>query len=172
MSQDLILRQPGAQNSAAHSGGYPAPTHINPYPANVIMNDSRPVDLGEYWATLRRHSKALIAIICLGTALGWAISRFQTPLYQARATFEVQDFNKEFLDAKQVSPISDIDSSLSASEVQTQIKLLESRTLLQRVSDKWKASAPSKRELDPKWMLRHLKVRPIPQTRIIEVLFE
>ena len=63
----------------------------------------------------------------------------QTPVYQARTSLEIQDLNENFLNIKQVTPVSEGNSYTALTDIQTQIKLLQSESLVKRVLAKLKS---------------------------------
>jgi capsular exopolysaccharide synthesis family protein len=61
----------------------------------------------------------------------------QTPIYQARGSIEIQNLNDNFLNMRNVSPTADDGrSSAAGSDIQTQAKILQSESLLNRVAAK------------------------------------
>jgi capsular exopolysaccharide synthesis family protein len=155
------------------------------------------VGLLEYWRILRRRKGTVIAIACAGLLAGFLVTLPQTPLYQARASLEIQDLNQDFMNMKQVSPIADSPSYTALSDIQTQIKILQSDTLAERTVAKLRPTLAQARELPPsrldmfrrmfklpvpsalerqdaglKAMPKSMKVRAAGQTRIIEVLVD
>ena len=157
-------------------------------------NDAPQGGLLEYWRILRRRKGTLILIAALGTLAGILISVPQTPIYQARTSIEVQDMNADFLNIRQTTPVSESTGTMSLTDIQTQIKILQSETLSERTLDKLKvkkggeaddptrvsawrkalnlpdADSDSERGLALKMAAKTLKVRAAGQTRIIEIL--
>jgi polysaccharide biosynthesis transport protein len=80
---------------------------------------------------LRRYKWIIASFAFLGALAGLGISLFQTPIYEARLSMEVQNFNQDFLDVGKVDPTTvnyEADSYL-----QTQMKMIQSDGLLDRV---------------------------------------
>jgi succinoglycan biosynthesis transport protein ExoP len=144
--------------------------------------------LVEYHRILRRYKGTVILIAFLGFVAGIFLTLAQTPIYQARILLEIQDLNDNFMNMKQVSPLSEGGGWGGQSDIQTQIKILQSETLVKRVIAKvnngsaeninatgrilaWRkalnlpAPAPKAMGAAP-----DLKVRVVGQTRIIEAL--
>ena len=120
----------------------------------------------------------------------------QTPVYQARASLEIQDIADNFLSSKQVNPVSESSGSTSLADIQTQIKILQSDTLNERVVEKlnpgkrqkfrsrkriklsaWrkalnlgKPDVKGERERALSMAAKTVKVRAAGQTRIVEIL--
>jgi polysaccharide biosynthesis transport protein len=58
----------------------------------------------EYWNILRRGGGTLALIAFLGLLFSLLLTLPQTPLYQARASLEIQSFNENLLNMRNVSP--------------------------------------------------------------------
>ncbi len=80
---------------------------------------------------LFRHKFAILLFSIAGCALGILIALPQRPVYQARVSLEIQGRNEDFLNAKDVDPTA-VNYS-AESYLQTQIKILESQSLMDRV---------------------------------------
>ena len=147
----------------------------------------------EYWRILRRNRGTWIVFAFVGALLGFLITLPQTPVYRARTSVEIVGLNENFLNFKQTSPIAENGATSEPSDIQTQVRILESDSVLDRVSTKLKKSDAFDTEASPRmsaWrrllnlpeppavnardeMLRSLakslKVRAAGQTRIVEV---
>src|ERR1700730_2832924 len=90
-----------------------------------------------YWHILVRHKTTLLCFALAGLGAAVVVSLLQTPIYRARTSLEIQDFNSDFLDLKKVDPTNS-NSNLSGGDsyFHTQIKILQSDSLLERVADK------------------------------------
>ena len=89
------------------------------------------------WQILRRRKGTLILIVFLGLLTSLLLTIPQTPIYQARASIEIQNLNENFLNMRNVSPTADDGgSSAPGSDLQTQAKILQSESLLDRVAAK------------------------------------
>ncbi len=83
------------------------------------------------------HKFLLLATILLGIGLGVASVVTTQPRYKAQMTLELVGFNQSFMGLNQVDPQAGTDAfSGSASNMQTQMRILTSRTLLARVSER------------------------------------
>ena len=153
-------------------------------------------DISDYWHLLRRHRLILLGFTIAGLIAAIIISLIQTPTYRVRTSLEIQGTN--FLDLK------GNDSSRAAEYyttpemyVETQVKLLQSESLLAHVIDKlnlhkerpvkgWPAfklrvyrildwsgtsSLPEREELIRK-IQRNLTVTTAGNSRLLEVLYE
>ena len=172
------------------SAGYPAAFEREAESDSVIM---------EYLRMLKRHRVAVTVFALIGLGLGIAVTTVQTPVYRATTSLEVLNLNEDFMNMKQSNPVSDTDNSYDTSEVETQVKILQNRELLDRVIEKlhssYKASGQTTQTVPPltgwrPWLkiappgtaspLRarlsaaagSLKVRATPRTRVIEVTID
>ncbi|MDW8129033.1 MAG: polysaccharide biosynthesis tyrosine autokinase [Bryobacterales bacterium] len=98
----------------------------------------------EYWYLLRRRKGTLILAAILGALVGVLVTVPQTPVYQARTTLEIQALNEDFLNMRQVSPVDQTGGrSYGLSDIPTQVRLIQSATLIERVVQKLKAASPA-----------------------------
>jgi len=88
----------------------------------------------EYWNMIRRHPGAVIFAAFLGGLIGFLMTLSQPRIYQAHATIEIQSLNDNFLNMKELNPTQDSASMYSDSDIQTQVKILQSATLIRRVT--------------------------------------
>jgi capsular exopolysaccharide synthesis family protein len=150
----------------------------------------------DYWKTIRRRPRTVISIALLGLAIGVLVKYLQTPVYQVRSTLEIQDLDQEFLNMRHANPVSnDMSGYNNVSDIQTQIKIIESASLRKRVVAqlrdrypggltgesvpirRWLAhfsvgSARQRLSVDDLMKYSKLTVRPAGQTRIVEILFD
>jgi len=168
--------------------------------ARVLEAEAVPAhdDLLNYWGILVRQKLTLLRFAGAGLLTAILISLLQTPLYRARTSLEIQDFNDNFLDLKSVDPTSSSGNYNAAeSYVETQMKILQSESLLERVINKLNmdeappatglsafaarvarmlgrsrvSRSPEKEELVRR-AARSLTVSTSGQTRLLEVLYE
>jgi succinoglycan biosynthesis transport protein ExoP len=89
------------------------------------------------------HKFFLFGFILLGAIAGAINVTLTTPVYQATTTVELVGFNQSFMGMNQVDPQAGTDAtSASMSNMQTQIKILTSRTLISRVLDRLSLEMP------------------------------
>src|SRR5438552_18626148 len=148
----------------------------------------------EYWRMVRRHRGTVVILTCLGGLTGFLIGLPQTPVYRSRSTIEVQTLNKTLLNTRQVDPTpGPSEYSQGDIDIQTQIKLLQSESLIERTVAKLKLdrrpesleqpgrlsvwlkalglsdpSPASSREEAVKMAAGNLRVRSLAQTRVVE----
>src|ERR1700722_1839741 len=106
-----------------------------PFPK--VFEGPGPFLLLEYLQILRRRKGILILIVFLGLLTSLLLTLPQTPIYQARASIEIQNFNENFLNMRNVRPTADDRASyVPGSDLQTQARILQSESLLERVAAK------------------------------------
>jgi polysaccharide biosynthesis transport protein len=126
----------------------------------------------------------LLAAIILCTAVGIGLGFIQTRLYRAQTSLEIQDMNDKFMDAKQSDP-NDTSNYTAESYLQTQLRIVSSRTLIERAlarlteADKQHLLVPSlishklpSGEQFIKDLTKNLTARPSRQARIIDISFD
>ncbi|HXJ38926.1 MAG TPA: GumC family protein, partial [Bryobacteraceae bacterium] len=148
----------------------------------------------DHWQILFRHRKTLLSFIVAGLVGAILISLIQTPIYRVRTSLEIQ--GTSFLEQK--GP-NDTGGNYASPEsyVETQVKLLQSESLLEHVIDKLKLqneqpktglraftwrihrmfqfSDPSglpEREKLMREIERNLTVRTSGSSRLLEVTYE
>src|SRR5580704_16927203 len=89
-----------------------------------------------YWHILVRNKVTLLCFALAGLALAILFSLVQTPVNRARTSMEIQDFNSDFMGSKEIDPTQSSQNSSTDSYFQTQIKILQSDSLLERVVNK------------------------------------
>lgn len=89
----------------------------------------------EYWQMARRHKGALVVFIVLGGLGGFLMTLPSPRIYQARTSIEIQQLNNDFLGMRNVNPTAS-DSYYGDADIQTQVKILQSRLIIERVAKK------------------------------------
>jgi succinoglycan biosynthesis transport protein ExoP len=116
-------------------------------------------------------------------------------MYRATAALEIQDNKDDILASKMLGPVNDSNSTDALTNVQTQMRILQSKTLIERALKKLKAGGagdgkaelslasspirllrssrhvPNRQELVEK-LSKQLKVTQSGQTRVVELSFE
>src|SRR5262249_1053754 len=95
-----------------------------------------------YGRILRRRKGTLFLIACLGAIAGFLVTLPQAPIYQARASLEIVGLNQNFLNIKEANPLNEGQSTIDSTDIQTQIKILQSESLVDRVLGKMAVSIP------------------------------
>jgi succinoglycan biosynthesis transport protein ExoP len=163
-------------------------------PSSEVGGSAGYDSLLEYWQILFRHRKTLLSFIGAGLVAAILISLIQTPIYRVRTSLEIQGTG--FLETK--GP-NDTGGNYASPEsyVETQVKLLQSESLLEHVIEKLKlqneqtktgwraftwrvhhmfqfsnASGLPEREKLMKEIERNLTVRTSGNSRLLEVTYE
>jgi len=137
-----------------HFNGNPDPQSFSLVPSSptraVVVQPQRPEVAGFYDAyereggsdsgsgisfvrVLLRHKGKLCLFALGGIVLGILVGVFFTPIYKVHADLEVVSLNKDFMHTNSTSPVGTNDESYETSEEETQVKLLQSDALLDRV---------------------------------------
>ncbi len=150
----------------------------------------------EYLQIIRRHRGTVILFAFLGLLVAVLYTMPQTPLFRARTVIEIQNINNDFMNMRSVSPVADDNTSNVLTDVQTQMKIIQSENLIDRVIQKLKSEGkiaplkntsrfaalkkllnlPEPKNDDPDYTLeqmamRSLMVHQLGQTRVLEVLY-
>lgn len=83
----------------------------------------------KYLRIVLRYKGTVLLVSFLGALAAFLVTIPQTPVYQAKTTFEVHSVNENFLNMRDLSPTA----SSPDYELQTQTRVLESRSLIERV---------------------------------------
>jgi polysaccharide biosynthesis transport protein len=158
--------------------------------------EDRRVELIEYWRILRRRQGTLVLAICLGLVAALLLTLPQTPVYQAKTSLELLNLNEDFMNMKDIDQVAEQSGYNLITDIQTQIKILQSDTLLDRVYGELKdansggastevntsawlkfLNLPAMRKQNSqdkalKMAQKDLKVRAAGQTRIIELMVD
>jgi polysaccharide biosynthesis transport protein len=98
----------------------------------------------EYWRILMRYKGTLVLVACLGLLAAMLYTLPQTPVYMAGTTIEIQTLNADFMNMRQVNAVADSSAGdyYTGADIQTQIRLLKSTSLTQRVAAKVSTRIP------------------------------
>jgi len=151
--------------------------------------------LAHYWSILTRRKFTLICITLAGAAAAFLLTRYQTPMYRARALVEIQNLNEDFLNTRAVNP-TESSSQFQSPEynLRTQTIILRSKPVVERamatngleqrivetlprtesakVVDGGEPSGASLHDRAIRAIGESLNVRPQPSTRVIEITFD
>ena len=92
---------------------------------------------------VRRWRPVVLLSVLAGLVLGCLITALQPPTYQARASLEIQSPNDNFLNMKQILPIDETAVPGTFSDLQTQIKIIQSDSVLGPVKAQILSDAPA-----------------------------
>ena len=138
MSERQYLTEPSSQHSLP--GMQYIPQAERPPFANrrdVNQQDS-PSPLLEYWQLVKRHKWTILLMAFAGALAGLLVALPQTKVYRSQTTLEIQPFNENLLNTRDVDPSASADYYSAETNLPTQIKILQSYTLLSRVLTKLK----------------------------------
>lgn len=121
----------------------------------------------QLWHTARGNFRTLVLFTAAGIALGLAIAAFQTPLYQAAASIEVQGITDNFLKAQDGNPNAGADAELM--DLQTQVRVIQSGSMAAGVTDTLARSQPPGQQQAIREAAASLAVYVAGQTRIIQI---
>ena len=99
-----------------------------------VLDDNPSFSLLDYWEGIRRYKLMILAFVAMGAMGGLMLSFLQTPMYRAHTSLEVEDLNENFQNLKDSDPTAQIPSA--ESYFQTQVKILQSREMIELVIDK------------------------------------
>ncbi len=179
-SRDLILR-----------GVSPIPGRTYSY-APQAVNEPRG-QLLEYWDALRRKIVLVSLLAAAGAVAGLVVAMLQHPLYRARTVLDIRNLNENLLNMQGGGAATGIaNTGLPESYLQTEIKILQSESVLKRAIEempKLPVTAPEERSFllfsgllkvpGPKQQplndlvadaSQRIKVRALGNTRIVEIL--
>ncbi len=179
---------------AAPAVGYPVPYDVaRPSYGRDSDDEAEPPGLLDYLRTLRRHKWKILSSALGGAVLCILAGLPMTPIYEASTSLEVLNVNDNFMNTKESSPVTTTDLTYEVSEEETQVELLQSNAVLDRVFAKldpnyakgklqkvattgWRSlfhmrdtSSLTDREVLLNKLADSLKVKATPRTRILEV---
>jgi succinoglycan biosynthesis transport protein ExoP len=115
----------GPLASTARLGHQPFPTNAAPETESLLE---------EYLHTFGRHKK-LIALCALAGLLAALLLELRTlPVYRTRTSLDIRSLNSDFMNMRSVDPTGNGSSEDVNTNLQTQIKLLQSDALLEQVT--------------------------------------
>ncbi len=164
-------------------------------PAAAAAEDRGYATIADLASLFWRRKAIVAAAVVLGAIAGLTAAFSQRRTYQARTSFEIRMPNEDYLNRRQLDPNVEPGTVLMEPFLQTQIKLLQSDTLLMQVAGKlglaqleefrgkpafWRSLLPSTgsatkgpaREMLVAAIRKRLGIRLASQTQVVEVLFE
>ncbi len=115
------------------SVGRPVPgvRRAQPLPATPPSQETASGSLlGEYLLTLKRHRLALLLFALGGSVLGVLLGAGSLPTYQTRTSLDIRPLNGDFMNIRSVAPTGEGTPADADTNLQTQIRLLQSDTLM------------------------------------------
>jgi len=185
-SEQIVVRSEVGRSTRSRLGPH------EPYGAAIDRGEENAVDLFEYWRLLRRRQGTLVLALGLGLLAALLVTMPQTPVYQAKTSLELLNLNDDFMNIKEVEQVADDNGYGLLTDIQTQIRILQSDTLLDRVLSEMRSSGaePLVTSRISSWRKllnlpekstvkgddsalemanREVKARSVGQTRIMEV---
>lgn len=98
---------------------------------------------------LLRYRGTLILTASLGGLLAFLYTLPQTPIYQTSALVEIQQMNPDFLNMRQVNPVEQAEGSWDGDALETQIKVMQTRTMVDRTLNKLRVDRPKQISSQP-----------------------
>ena len=105
----------------------------NAFADDEFLDDNEPGHpnmAAEYYRTVVRHRYLILGLALLGILISFLIHLGTQPVYETRTSVEIQVMNSDFMDTHSVAPNAALPSDTL---LQTQIKLLASDSLMERV---------------------------------------
>lgn len=122
--QELSSPFPGAPASAYT--GVSAATYSEPRPEGLV---------DEYVRVLVRHRVSTLLLALAGALIALLLGVGSQPVYRTHTALEIRSINGDFMNLHSVAPTGDNSAAGADTNFQTQIKLLDSETLLKETSD-------------------------------------
>jgi capsular exopolysaccharide synthesis family protein len=130
--RDLVVRAPEQEAPCGHREGHPG--YACSSSEQVVEPGFGPA---EYWRTLRRRKGTVLLAALFGLLGAFMYTLPQTPVYQSRAVLEWQGLNENFLNMRDVNLVPEAGNASSPEyDIQTEIRILESGSLIERVASK------------------------------------
>jgi len=172
-------------------GATAVPAATYGFPSNG-GNESRS-QLLEYWEALRRKLVLVGLLAAVGACAGFLVAMLQRPLYRARTVLDIRNLNENLVNMREGGAAAEVSpAGLPDSYLQTEIKLLQSESVLKRALQRMPVAAltpPGDRSLSLfSGLLRvpalkqesltgiiadasgRIKVRALGNTRLVEIL--
>lgn len=149
----------------------------------------------DYWHAIWRRKLALAVCGVVGLGIGVGVTLLQVPMYRASTSIEIQDGKDDNLGTKILSAQSEAAAADSPTDIQTQVKILQSHSLIDLALDKVHISSLADLDRQPAansgWhatfsrlipggnrdtlvetVAKRLKVNTVSDTRIVEISYE
>ena len=123
-----IRRHLSPATHAVHS-----PSSESHYPAQPESHESM---FDEYARIFKRYRMRIFLSACAGCLLALLLGVATLPLFTTRTSLDIRSLNNDFMDMRSVAPTGNNSAADSDTNLQTQIKLLQSDSLIQEVTRK------------------------------------
>ena len=149
--------------------GPPARTRYVDAVVDDYLDASDSEGLLEYWRVLRRHKATILVGAFLGTLLGFLVSLPQTPIYRARTAIEIETLNENYLNLREVNPTTAGGSVASEFDISTQVKVLESQSLIEKVVDRLRLHERPEFQHAPTRLASWRRALGVPESTLVPV---
>jgi len=147
MSDSKIVHVPPPQNGAPYGDIVPR-NYFEAPPGNSPVADEDDEGILSLLRVLQRHKAVLLLAGTLGIIAGVLVTFPETPVYEATVSIEIQGLNTDFLNMRNLTPTT-MQSWDPSYEIQTQIREMQSRPLMDRVQKKMAAIDRNALRMDP-----------------------
>jgi succinoglycan biosynthesis transport protein ExoP len=169
MGEVSSKRENSGDRQAGRASGRPFRHSLKRNPAS----SNEPTLLVNYYRTVSRYRRIIVGTAFLGFASGVLLHLTTLPVYQARTSVDVQSLNGDFMNMRSVAPTNDGTGTSTDAEVQTQIKLMQSDTLMEhtaaRMDKEPHPESVERKDLFSRWTraLHLSRTKPLPYQELI-----
>ncbi len=119
--------------------------------------------LVEYYRLLLRHRVGIAVLAAVGAALALLLCLTTRPIYRARTSLDIQNLNVDFMNIRNIAPTGGLTGAGSGEVfLQTQIKLLQSDSLLSRTKKRLQPEAAAIRLQNHGWLAGARQLLQLP----------
>lgn len=163
-NSESLPNVPSHPRAVGHGGGSWPPAPVAEPPLQESAGDDPDFGgLREYWQILFRRKGTILLITTLCCLGGLLVSLPQTPVYQARTSLEILGVNENFLNMGSVNPTTTSSAIYPEADLQTQVKILQSQSMLRRVIAKLKLEDRPELAAQPSRLSAWRRILRLPQ---------
>jgi len=121
---------------------------------------------------LRRRKATLLWITCLGVLATVLVTSVQPRIYQSRALLEIQAFNEDFLNLRDIYPTATF-SAYAGLYMETQAELLQQDSLIERVARKFHLEGRPEFQPSTAFLTKlreDIRITPVRNSRILQIV--
>ena len=121
---------------------------------------------------LRRRKATLLWITCLGVLATVLVTSVQPRIYQSRALLEIQAFNEDFLNLRDIYPTATF-SAYAGLYMETQAELLQQDSLIERVARKFHLEGRPEFQPSTAFLTKlreDIRIMPVRNSRILQIV--
>lgn len=145
---------------------------------NTAVDRNRSVDFGphehesemasstllEYWRIVERRKGTVILVMFLFLMAAFLYTVPQKPIFQARTVIEVENVNEDFLHMRDVNPTAQAQSWDPVYDLQTQVAIIQSESLIERASKKLESGNQPLSVTPTRWQMWRKALNLAPPT--------